>query len=202
MDNKSIINAILTGFEEAIVLSCEIKNHKDRSRVFIKFVHNKLTELYNSKDIVVFSKEKPNNDFNRSEFMYDIHICAFNKVTSPVHGSELPYIKESLVEIESEFAENTRESIIDFSKLVVGKAQLKIMILPNSMNGDEKEHYLEPLKNVAIHIPEKLYCIFIPHPRSWENIMNSDSCIVYEFVRGDWESKKLEFETNDTKGKK
>ena len=141
------------------------KGNKARSSFFIKRVTERLQELFTGEHYVVFSKELINPEFSRSEFLYDVHVCEKAYTTSSVHKSSLPYAKKSVVIIESEFAVNNRDSGIDFSNLVVGRADVKIMVLPLSNN---VHNYLGPLLSIAQHSPEDIYCVFIPHPESWE----------------------------------
>jgi hypothetical protein len=143
--------------------------HRARSANLLSILQVGLEKYYQSlcieHKIVVFCGSGPRNqDFRRNEFLYDIHVCEYDFVPSGVKGTAIPFVKKSFLQLESEFANNTRESLIDFSKLVCGLSDLKIMLLPRSPN---REHYLAPLRMAALELEGPIYAVFLPHPRNW-----------------------------------
>ncbi len=167
-------------------------DHNTRSRKFIGNLTDSLVEYFKRNEgnsIVGFSKGSPyNNEFGLNEFMFDIHICRYDFTESSIHAIKIPFIVEPILQLESEFAESNRESIKDFSKLVVGKAKYKIMILPNSMKNNEVDNYLKPQSPIAKYIHEELYAVFIPHPRNWGKFTEDVKNIkYYKFSNDNWE---------------
>jgi len=164
--------------------------HKNRSTAFINNIHHNLQEEYDptASKIQVFSGHIKNQEFKgRSEYLFDVAVCEIDYLE---HNKSIPYIKKCLVQIESELRPDVRESSLDMNKLVMGNAPLKIMVLPNSLNGDEKEHYLKPLTKIAESIEGEFYVIFIPHPKNWNTEVNSIyQSIIYEFAERKWIKK-------------
>ncbi len=160
------------------------KNNKIRSRKFIEILH------YNFRNVVfpleqVFSKEVINETFNRREYLYDMLVCKKGNTKSG-HNSKIsiPYIKEAILVLESEFRENLQYSIDDFNKLVCAKSTYYVMILPLSSN--HKIHYLDPIKQIAKSIKRELLICFIDPPKKWHN----DKINIVSYV---YDSEKAEF---------
>ena len=110
---KDIIAKITLSFSEA---GRKVStDNKVKSSFFIRRITENLQTLYNSNDFVVFSKELRNQEFRRSEFLFDIHVCEKEYTVSSVHKKRFPYAKKSILIIESEFDENTKESAIDLN---------------------------------------------------------------------------------------
>jgi len=190
--NMELLSQIKKSLERTVKdPSNQQDDHNTRSMKFIGNLTDSLVEYFKQNEgnlIVGFSKGSPyNNEFGLNEFMFDIHICRYDFTESSIHGKKIPYIVEPILQLESEFAESNRESIKDFSKLVVGKAKYKIMILPNSMRNNEMDNYLKPLTPIAHCIPEELYAVFIPHPRNWDKLQKDAKIIkYYKFVKDHW----------------
>ncbi len=162
----AILNIIKTALQSAILNSKDYPNLKMKSSEFIKCLHRKLEEYYkDNKEIVVFSKEITNTEFSRNEYLYDILVAEKEYTFSEVHKKKIPYIKKAVIELESEFERNAESSIIDFSKLMCGQADYKIMVLPFTK---KLQNYLGPLKDIAINDPNANTAIaFIDHPSNW-----------------------------------
>ena len=64
--------------------------------------------------------------FKLNETLCDVPVCE----TACVPDTEPCYIKRSILHVECELARDTREALIDFSKLVVGAAEYKLFIGP------------------------------------------------------------------------
>lgn len=181
MEDLSVINNILISYKQAI--SEQIKDHdigiqnKKRSSKFIELTTKSLMrEFPLINDYFVFSKELPRDKyFNRSEFLFDIHVCKADTLTS-IKNKKVKYIKESLIQIESEFAKDTSQVVIDFSKLVCGSGKLKIMIVSKC---EDKDKFVESLKDIACNISENLYLIVLRHPSEWDTSSLQDYDVFY-----------------------
>jgi len=174
---KQVLSIIWQSFRKAVQKSRNKPRinsvgamHRARSANLLRILQVGLEKYYQSLSIghkiVVFCGSGPRNrDFRRNEFLYDIHVCEYDFVPSGVKATPIPFVKKSFLQLESEFANNTRESLVDFSKLVCGLSDLKIMLLPRSPN---REHYLAPLRKAALDLEGPIYAVFLPHPRDWE----------------------------------
>lgn len=183
------INSIISSEVMEIVVR-SFKNVKENKKVskrnlrseLIKTISKGLEEKFRYiDDYVVFSRENDNKDFQRNEFLYDIHLCKRGIVKSPINNSQASYIKESLAIIQSKFEDNSEDCIGDFSKLIVGNAPLKIMILPKKR---DVESYLKPIKVMGENIKESLYCVFFPEKSQWNTCIEYE---IYELYNNNWE---------------
>jgi len=98
-------------------------------------------------------------------------VCKVGEVESSVHKKKLCFIKEVLWQVESEFAHNTRSSLVDFNKLVLGSAKNKLFIASQVKSGTEKS-FLEVLKPAAEYCTGDVYVVMIPHPGDWVDTEN------------------------------
>ena len=185
MKEKIILKLITEAFEEAhnrnINENTPQKTNRKRSSIFIENIHNNFVEEFQEKEIQVSSNAYKNEDFNRREYLFDVLIAEIGYLKH----KNIPYIRNSKIIIESEFARNIRESAIDFSKLVLSEAEIKIMILPHSIekNPNEMEHYLNPLTEVAECVNGNLFVIFVPHPKNWQNEILNDKPVLTKMYK-------------------
>jgi hypothetical protein len=197
MSSKILINCIKDGFQESLKQSKHYletpisvgRKHNLFSKIFIENVHNKierdLLNLPEYQNYICFSRTKSCRKFNRSELLFDIHICETDKLQSSKHAVSIPFIKKSFIAIESEFAQNLTESTIDFSKLVCSSAAIKCMILPYSPNFEK--NYLDPLKLIARNISGELFCLFVPHPNTWNSSGSARIIVKRKFQNDIWQ---------------
>ena len=116
-------------------------------------------------DVRVFCRGRPQEMFpRREEFLFDVLVARMDTVTSPVHKASLPYICESLFQVESEFAFDTRETVLDASKLVCGAARQSLVVAPATSRPD---NYLAPLAAIAPHVRGEMFVAFVSHPDRW-----------------------------------
>ena len=162
--------------------------HRTRSQVWVEQLATHLQEfLGNDPAIRVLSKH--NNaykaDFGLNELLYDVLACRVNKVAAARHGKLLVYIEEALWQIESEFAKNSKQALIDFNKLVLGSGQNKLFVGPQV---HDKQAFINTLLPAARACTGNVYIALIPHPSEWER---SDYQIdVWECKDGEWEVLK------------
>lgn len=185
---EKYIQCTLEAYKAAITENRKraFKDYKERSSFFVGMLHDKFTIAYPETDgFLVFSRQRKNPGFKRREILFDLLVGKMDSVKSTFHQKSIPYIKSGLIVLESEFAEDSSESIFDFNKLILAKADIKIMILPYSGNNDEKEHYLKPLAEMIIGTTEKYYAVFLPHPRKW-NTSGDTEYKCYEFRGNSW----------------
>ena len=117
----------------------------NRTRYWVEALAKQLKKRYaGDSEIRVVSKTDPSNrkDFGLNELLYDILVCRVGEVESSIHKKKLCFIKEVLWQIESEFAHNTRSTLIDFNKLVLGSGNNKLFIASRVQRA-QKIHSLE-----------------------------------------------------------
>ena len=146
----------------------------NRSRYWV----NALTEQFQKRyeddpEIRVFSKPNYSNrkDFGLNELLYDVLICRVGEVESSLHKRNLCFFKEVLWQVESEFAHDTRSTLIDFNKLVLGSGSNKLFIASQVKKGTENS-FLSVLKPAAGYCTGDVYVGMIPHPSKWADIDN------------------------------
>lgn len=189
-DENQIIRIIIDAYKMATKVQVEDKKQGDKNRekstAFIGEVRKGL-EAYFLKvfgeGYVAFSRNETNNiKFRLKELLYDIHVCKIGSFKSKPKNAEISFVEKSIVQMESEFSDDIRDSTLDFSKLVCGRAELKIMVLPFTHEGSAKR-YCDSFKELAKGIPESLYLCFIPEPGRWDR----ECCYkVFKFEDSQW----------------
>lgn len=166
--------------------------HQDRARNWVKTLGEQFRHFFEAyperddSDIRVFSKYDPTNrkDFGLNEYLFDILVCMVGKVTSANQGKELYYIREAIWQVESEFALDTRQALIDFNKLVIGNAPNKLFIGP-LVSEDRVQPYLNVIKPAAQVCQGTVYTVLVPHPKDWGN-KDPKPIQMWEFSDGNW----------------
>jgi len=188
MQNKEVMNLIHASFSIATTQQVEGKSkrllHQNRSRIWVKILAQQFQHQYeNDSDLRVFSKHNYSNrkDFGLNELLYDIVVCRVGKVKSAVHKKTLYYVKDVIWQVESEFARDSRQALIDFNKLVLGSAKNKLFI--GSQVGDATS-FLDVLRPAAKVCQGDVFTSLIPHPRDWNN--NSNLIQTWRFGREEW----------------
>ena len=167
---KEIIKGIVNVYSETIIevqnqdLSTDKSNHKFMSSKFVLNAANKIKDIINGEDI---------------------HVCKMNKFKS-VNNHEVNYVEKSLVQIESEISNNSKDVSADFSKLVCGNADLKVMIVNRA---HDEEEFRNSFLDIAKNISGKLYLIQIEHPENWRECSMS-SYQVFEYDN-EWKTVEL-----------
>jgi hypothetical protein len=143
--------------------------NQSRSRNWVKSLANQLRIHYpNEQGVRVFSKYDDSNrkDFGLNELLHDIVVCRVGDVPSAKHKKTLCFVKETIWQVESEFARDSRQALIDFNKLVLGSAYNKLFIGPQV---NKTEQFLNVLKPAARACTGNVYVALIPHPSNWKN---------------------------------
>jgi len=151
------------------------KINLNRSQSWVKALAEQLNRRYEGDtDIRIFTKSDYSNrrDFGLNELLYDILVCRVGEVESSVHKKKLCFIKEVLWQVESEFAHNTRSTLVDFNKLVLGSGKNKLFIAAQVKKGMESS-FLKVLQPAARYCIGDVYVGMIPHPASWGDIENT-----------------------------
>ena len=98
-------------------------------------------------------------------------MCKVGEVESFVRGKKLLFIKEVLWQVESEFAHNSRSTLVDFNKLVLGSGKNKLFICSQVKKGKENS-FLSVLQPAAGHCTGDVYIGMILHPSNWVDTDN------------------------------
>ena len=119
-------------------------------------------------EIRVFSKSDPSHrkDFGLNELLHDVLVCRVGEVESSIHKKKLCFIKEVLWQVESEFAQNSRSTLVDFNKLVLGSAKNKLFACSQVRKGKENS-FLSVLQPAARYCTGDVYVCMLPHPSKW-----------------------------------
>ena len=106
-----------------------------------------------------------------------------NTVESAKHKKALYYIKEVLWQVESEFAKNSREALVDFNKLVLGSAKNKLFIGPHV---SDQESFIEVLRPAAKQCSGSVFLGMISHPAEWDS-EDSSKIDFWKLSDGKWQ---------------
>lgn len=99
-------------------------------KFWIRTLHEAFLRHYSGADnVVVLSKARRDKDWMRSEFLHDVAVIERQMVRSAYLGHLLPVARRVLWQVESELSGDGRQVAVDFSKLVAGSAEGKLMIV-------------------------------------------------------------------------
>ncbi len=141
--------------------------NRARSQAWLKALAKNFRQAYKpDSEIRVFSKYDPTNrpDFGLNEYLHDILVCRVDSVPSARHRKELFYVKDVLWQVESEFAPDSRQALVDFNKLVLGSAEYKLFIGPQV---DDPVEFLNVLLPPAEACIGTVYVALLPQPQDW-----------------------------------
>ena len=189
MESDILKDLILRSFQKAkkaqFLNQAQQDLHRKRSQEWVKILAQNFRKYYSNKDnaVSVFSEDfgEHRAEFKVNELLYDIAVCRVGTTPSAQKETPLTYIQEALWVVESEMARDSREAIIDFSKLVMGSAQNKLFIGPKVNNqGNFNKVLLAPAGNCS----GTVYLAIIPHPEDWDK--RDDEPEVFILSGGSW----------------
>ncbi len=129
------------------------------------------------------------NDTNReqfgiNEYLFDVMVCSVSTVESLQRQSNrLEFIDQCHWQVESEFnRSNSREVIVDMSKLVVGSAENKLFIAAHRTSGEQD--LLKLCAGIARRCIGAVYFAFVAHPDEWDGTPTEPD--LYEWLEGYW----------------
>ena len=173
MDHRSLLQLIMSAWRKVSV--DHPIDHHERSNVWIDALARSFEEQYCQKYHRVFWQRNCNNEasFNVRELLFDILVCDIGTIHSFQSKSKpLEYIAKCHWQIECEFNKsNSRNVIVDMSKLVAGSATHKLFIT-SRRNNDRRTRatesaLLERLQPIAESCRSALYFCFVEHPEKW-----------------------------------
>lgn len=188
IDEAKLGELIKSAWEQCISNAADLDNRK-RSNCWVKRLGANFDEHYaDCKDYRVFWRGNPDNkpEFTLTEMLYDILVCRTDTTYSmESRPRQLEFIAQAIWTVESEFEKNTRDILLDMSKLVVTNSINKLLIVSDR---DERNEQLRcRLSPVAEKIHGGLFLGFVTHPDDW--CEESKPPQLYR-----WHGKKRKFE--------
>ncbi len=142
--------------------------NKDRSSVWVECIAKEFRRYYASEGrYIVFSRGYVGNrkDFRLNEMLFDVNVIEYEEVSSVSGKAKLKFPKRSIWHVESEFKDtDSRDAIIDFSKLLMGRAANNLIILPSG--GKIEGWAMREFPNLCSRDSNTWAC-FTAHPSGW-----------------------------------
>ena len=164
------------------------ETNKEKSNAWIDSLATRFQQEYKDKrHYAVFwaGNDKNWGEFKRNEYLYDISVCTVSdtkSLESPPRA--LKFIARCHWQVESEFNRaNTREIIIDMSKLVMGAAENKLFI---ASHRSKEQELLKLCSKVVTHCSGHFYFCFLAHPDDWGGPKLPPPPCLYEWLAGGW----------------
>ncbi|MDY6835263.1 MAG: hypothetical protein SVY53_10735 [Chloroflexota bacterium] len=158
--------------------------HRERSKRWINCLGEELSKRYPvESNFRVFWRGNTLNrkEFGFNELLYDISVCEVAFTESVLHKNRLTLLRNVVWQVESEFAKDSHQSVIDFNKLVAGSGSNKLFVAPTTSMRDQ---FLRVLREAASFCSGNIYLALVPPPSEWP----SDSCRIETLVleQGVW----------------
>ena len=169
-----INSAWKTALEESECIEGKPKGvvHRKRSKRWVCCLARAFQNWYSDRDDCrVFWRDNCGNEkhFRMNEFLFDVTVATVGTTKSQQHKPEdLHYISRCEWAIESELNQrDSREVIIDMSKLVVADADNKLFVASQRNGCKDDEKVLKQCKPIAESCRGRVYFCFIAHPKHW-----------------------------------
>lgn len=122
--------------------------------------------------------------FQRNEFLFDLMVCSVSETESlESRSNPLEFIDRCHWQVESEFnLKDSRQVIVDMSKLVVGAAENKLFVAAHRKKNQQE--LLGMCGGIASRCGGNVYFAFVSHPDDWVNAPWEPQ--VYEWCAGGW----------------
>lgn len=141
--------------------------NRNRSKNFVEELGKQFSSEYQSnKNIRVLTKHNGENraEFGLNELLFDVLVCEVSIVPSSTRRKALTHVTKGLWAVESEMAQNSREAMYDFNKLVLSSCERLLFVGPLV---SDNAAFISPLKQAAQYCKKPVYIALIPHPREW-----------------------------------
>lgn len=142
-----------------------------RARVWVDALAREFAEEYDRPNFHVFWKFNPSEKNpicgKLKELLFDIVVCQLGDTESlELKPRGLKFVSQSHWLVESEFEKNTREILLDLSKLVLGAAKYKMFVASHRRKKMEHD-LLDRLAPIARCCSSSLFFTFVSHPEEW-----------------------------------
>lgn len=191
--HANIAQLVLDAWNDALHSEVAGENKRDRNRnrssKWVDSLARRFWEHYEGGRYRLFwsGNRKNQEQFGRNEMLFDVAVCSVSVTRSRQRKAQnLEFIAECHWQIESEFSRtNTREIIIDMSKLVMGSAENKLFIAAHRSGGKAEADILEQCSEIAGRCAGRVYFCFVSHPDDWNTDRQSPPAL-HEWVAGGW----------------
>ena len=123
--------------------------------------------------------------FGVKELLFDITVCSVSTTLSLQRDPQrLEFISDCHWQVESEFSGNTRDVIVDMSKLVLGSAENKLIVAAQR-DEEGQRNVLAQCADIAMCCRTNVFFLFVSHPRYW--LEDPHPPLLYEWIAGDWQ---------------
>ena len=154
-------------------LDNKTRNRK-RSEIWVRALGKALENAYDAKCHRVFwkgyeGKEGNKDEFLLTEFLFDITVAEIDYVQSLERKSKrLPFVSKCKWIIESEFdTRNSRQILLDLSKLVVATAENKLFIVSHRSSKESERRIRERCAEIVRGSEGNYFLAFVAHPSIW-----------------------------------
>jgi len=147
------------------------KLHKYLSQSWVQNFALGLEKYYSSQPVKILSffNQRDLSDKQTppvKEFLFDTTVAKCDSFYTSHSKNLIPFIKEPIWQIESEFKPDMREIVKDFQKLISGIAPFKMMIVPYGK--DDSKYYKTDTTHLAKLVRGELWMVAIQHPsKNW-----------------------------------
>ena len=161
------------------------RSNSERSKLWVECLAHGLRTIPWERQVAVFSRDYNNNqsEFRLNELLFDITVAEVEIIKS-VRGANITTITAAKWLVESEFNKtDSRDVIIDFSKLVIGSSENKLLVISaeSSLTSWAKEVIPDILKCINCNF----FLAFLPHPEDWD-AEDLPSIHVYRLTATGW----------------
>ena len=170
------------------------ERNRNRSAKWVDKLARRFAKQYEGERYRVFwsANKKNREQFGRNEMLFDIAACSVSTTRSRQRNAQdLEFIAQCHWQIESEFSRtNTREIVIDMSKLVMGSAENKLFVAAHRSSEEAETDILEQCSEIAGRCAGRVYFCFVSHPDDW-NTDRQRPPALHEWVSGGWTQAAL-----------
>ena len=117
-----------------------------------------------------YEEKRGNKDeFLLTEFLFDVTVAEIEYVQSLERKSKgLPFVSKCKWIIESEFdTGNSRQILLDLSKLVVATAENKLLVVSQRSSKESEGRIRERCAEIVKGSEGNYFLAFVAHPRKW-----------------------------------
>ena len=161
-------------------------SNRKRSAKWVTSLAKRFEEHYAGGPYRLFWSGNAGNreQFGRNEFLFDLAVCSVSAAKSlEKEHRDLEFIARCHWQIESEFSrDNTRDILVDMSKLVMGSAENKLFVAAH--RGVREEDILGRCSEIAGRCTGRVYFCFVSHPNDWT--AKPERPALHEWTEGDW----------------
>ena len=190
VNRRNISGVVLNAWNDARRAAVEGSDRQDANRKkstkWVDALAKRFQEHYEGGRYRLFwaSNYRNQRQFGRNEFLFDLAVCSVSKTKSlQKEATDLEFIAQCHWQIESEFSRrNTRDIIVDMSKLVMGSAENKLFVAAH--RGGHEEDILERCSRIAGRCTGRVYFCFVSHPDDWT--IKPERPALHEWTTSGW----------------